>query len=385
MTIPLQYNLRSMRVRHTGTVMTMLGIGLTVSIVVTMMALVQGLEATFVETGRDNQLVVIRQGSMNEVNSFFGRDLFQTVRFLPGIVPDNAGRPLACAELVAILNLPKVDGNPSNVIIRGTSQTGFHLRPEVRLAEGRLFRGGLREIIVSRSVSERFAGMELGSSVEFARSHWKVVGIFDAGGTAYDSEIWTEYTDLSSDLDRQYYSSILLRAVGAAAAEDIQRRVAEDRRVNLQAIPQKEYFADQAGTSAGVRALGWFIAMVMGVGAAFAAMNMMYGAVMARASEVATLRILGFQRGHIMTSFLLESWLLGLGGGIVGCLLALPMNGISTGTASFQTFSEVLFNFRITPGILARGMAFASFVAVLGGFLPARRAAYVDLLHIMRE
>jgi putative ABC transport system permease protein len=364
--------------------MAVLGIGFIVAIFVTMMALVHGLDATFVETGQDNQLVVLRQGSQNEVNSYFNRDLFTTVKFLPGVAKGSDGEPLVVGENVVIINHERLSGQASNLMVRGTSAAGRPLRPEVKLVEGRWFNPGLREICASRSVSKRFRNLALGDTIHFARSDWKVVGIFDADGTAYDSEVWADYGEICEDWDRPSYSSILLRAENSTAAESIRKRIADDRRINLQAVPQKKYFTDQTSTSTGIKALGYFIAVILGIGASFAAMNMMYGAVMTRSKEVATLRALGFRRRSILGSFLMESVLLGLAGGIVGCALAMPLNGISTATANFQTFSEVLFNFRITPAILMRGLIYAAVVGALGGYLPARRAARAKLIDIMR-
>ncbi len=365
--------------------MAILGIGFTVSIVVTMMSLVNGLESTFVQTGHDNNLVVIRQGSQNEVNSYFTRDVYPTVRFLPGVAKAADGEPLAAGDNVVVINHTRKDGASSNITVRGTSDMGFALRPEVKIVEGRRFSPGLREINVSRPLSARFKDLALGDKIHFARSDWTVVGIFDAGGAAYDSEIWADYNEVCQDWDRPTYASILLQAEDAAAAETIRKRIANDQRINLQALPQKKYYADQTSTAAGLKALGIFIAVVMGIGASFAAMNMMYGAVMSRSKEVATLRAIGFRRRHILASFLMESVLLGVAGGFLGCLLALPMNGIRAGTANFQTFSEVLFHFRVTPGILLRGMLFSALVGTLGGFLPARRASHSRLIDILKE
>jgi putative ABC transport system permease protein len=383
--IPIRYNLGSLWARRTGTLMAVLGIGFTVSIIVSMMALVRGLEATFVETGHDDNLVVIRQGSQNEVNSYFSRDLYPTVRFLPGVAKAANGDPLVVGDNVVVINHTRKDGASSNITVRGTSDMGFVLRPEVKLVKGRRFRPGLREINVSQSLANRFRNLQLGDKIHFARSDWTVMGIFDAGGAAYDSEIWADYGEVCQDWDRPIYSSILLKAENAAAAADIRRRIADDQRINLQAIPQTKYYTDQTSTSAGLKALGVFIAFVMGVGASFAAMNMMYGAVMSRSKEVGTLRAIGFRRRHILGSFLMESVLLGLAGGILGCVMALPMNGIRAGTANFQTFSEVLFNFRVTPGILLRGLLFSVVVGALGGLLPARRAAHARLIDVLRE
>jgi len=385
MKIPLKYNFGSLWVRRVGTLMTALGIGLTVAIFIVMMALVNGLESTFIDTGHEDTLIVIRDGSVNEVNSYYNRDLFQTVRLLPGIRVDDNNDPLVSGELVVVINHPRVTGESSNVIVRGTSPIGLELRPEARLVQGRWFKRGLREIVVSESLSRRFQNMRYGDSLHMSRSDWKVVGVFDAGGTAYDSEVWADYEDVAQDWDRPIYTSILLRAIDRAAGKEIQRRIADDRRIHLQAVPQKEYFRGQSVSSVGIKALGIFIATVMGIGSCFAAMNMMYAAVMSRSREVGTLRALGFSRGSILTSFLVESTILALLGGVIGCLMALPMHGISTGTANFANFSEILFHFRITPKILLQGLVFAMLVGVLGGGLPARRAAQIRLIEALRS
>ncbi len=384
MKIPIRYNLGSLWARRTSTLMAVVGIAFTVAILVTMMALVQGLDSTFVDTGQDNQLIVIRQGSQNEVNSYFSRELYPTVKFLPGVAKGSDGEPLVVGDNVVIINHERLDGQASNLMVRGTSISGLALRPEVKLVQGRWFNRGLREICVAQPLSKRFRDLALGDSIHFARSEWKVVGIFEAGGTAYDSEVWADYEAICQDWDRPSYSSMLLRAENSAAAQDIRKRIADDRRINLQAIPQKKYYADQTSTSVGIKALGYFIAVILGIGASFAAMNMMYGAVMTRSKEVATLRAIGFRRRNILGSFMMESVILGLTGGILGCLMALPLHGISSATANFQSFSEVLFNFRITPAIMGRGLLYAALVAVLGGYLPARRAARAKLIDIMR-
>ncbi len=365
--------------------MTVLGIGLTVSTFIIMMALVNGLDSIFVDTGHDNNLIVIRDGSLNEVNSYFDRDLVQTVRLLAGINRDEKGEPLACGEVIVVINQPRLTGESSNVIVRGTSAIGFKLRPEARIVQGRWLRRGLREIVVSESLSRRFQNLRLGDTLHMSRSDWNVVGIFTTGGTAYDSEIWADYEEIAQDWDRPIYTSILLQATDLNASKEIQRRIAEDRRIHLQAIPQQKYFRDQTVSSVGIKALGIFIATVMGVGSCFAAMNMMYGAVISRSKEVATLRTLGFSRWSILASFLVESSILALTGGIVGCLLALPLHGISTGTMSFSTFNEILFHFRITPTILLKGLTFALVVGLLGGGLPARRAARMKLIEALRD
>jgi putative ABC transport system permease protein len=385
MKIPLKYNVGSLWVRRVGTLMTALGIGLTVAIFITMQALVNGLDATFVETGHPNHLIVIRDGSLNETNSYFNRDLLGTIKLLPGIRTDETGEPLASGELLVVINHPRVTGESSNVVVRGTTPMGLKLRPEMKLVQGNWFRRGLREIVVSESMSRRFQNMRLGDTLSMSRSNWKVVGLFSAGGTAHESEVFTDVEDVAQDWDRPIYTSLLLEASDAAAAQAITQRVAEDRRIHLQAVSQQKYFRDQTVSSIGIKGLGTFIAFVMGVGSCFAAMNMMYATVMSRTKEVGTLRVLGFSRSSILSSFMVESILLALCGGLLGCLMALPLHGISTGTANFTTFSEVLFNFRITPRILLQGMTFAGVVGIFGGALPARRASRVTLIEALRQ
>ncbi len=385
MRIPLKYNLRSLWVRRVSTLMTALGIGLTVAVLVIMMALVRGLDATFVDTGYESDLIVIRKGSQNETNSYFNRDLFQTVKLLPEIARDEDDQPWAVGELIVVINSERREGDSSNIVIRGTSDRGFQMRPEVQIVEGRRHRKGVRELIVSQSLSRRFKDMALGDKLRISDNEWAVVGLFDASGTAYDSEIWGDYDEISLAWDRPVYVSILVRAASPQGVAEIQKRIEEDRRIQLQAIPQKEYYRGQTISSIGLKALGSFIGIVMGIGSCFAAMNMMYGTVMLRFKEIGTLRVLGFRKRSILASFLIEAILIALLGGVVGCLIALPVHGISTGTTNFASFSEVLFQFRITPSILLLAAAFAGVVGILGGFLPALRAARLQLIEVLRD
>jgi putative ABC transport system permease protein len=385
MRIPLKYNLGSLWVRRVGTLMTALGIGLTVAICVIMLSLIHGLDSTFIDTGHPNHLIVIRQGSLNEVNSYFNRDLYPVISLLPGIQKNEKGDPFSSGEIVVVISHPRMTGEPSNVMVRGVETSAFQLRPEIRLVQGRLFRSGMRELLVSLPISRRFRNMKIGSIVHLSHSDWKVVGLFDAGGTAYDSEVWGDYHDIALDWDRPVYSSILIAAQDPMAAKSLQNRIADDRRIHLQAMSQTEYFKSQTISSIGLKALGSFIALIMGIGSCFAAMNMMYATVMSRTREVATLRTLGFGRGSILFSFVLESVFLSLLGGVLGCLMALPMHGVSTGTANFSNFSEVLFHFRITPQILLQGLFLSAFLGLLGGFLPARKASRTRLLDALRD
>ena len=387
MKIPIKYNLRSLWVRKAGTAMTALGIGLTVAIIVVITSMVSGLNSTFKTTGDPLQLVVLRKGAQNEVNSYFSRDLFDIVRVLPGIAIDAAGEPLAIGEIQVVINPVKRDGKQSNVVVRGASDLSFSLRPDLQIVEGRSFRKGAREIIVSRSMAQRFQNMGLGEQLIVDNNSWDVVGIFDTSGNFYNSEIWGDYDQIGQAWRRTgICTSILLRAESAASAAALIERIADDQRIQLEALPQPDYFAVQSAVSSiGLVAMGTFIALIIGIGSCFAIMNMMYGAVMARQQEIATLRALGFRRRSILASFLSEAAALSLLGGVVGCLLGSMFHGYSAGTTNFSAFSEVVFDFRITPSVLLAGCAFAFVTGVLGGFLPAWRAASVNLVEVLRK
>jgi putative ABC transport system permease protein len=388
MAIPLKYNFRSLLVRRVSTLITVLSIALVVAIFVGVMALATGLETALVSSGDPLNILVRRRGSDSELSSFVAREALQDIKYLPGVKTNSSGDPVASAELVIIINLPKRGGEEgvnANVTIRGLPPTGLALRPQVRLVEGRMFQPGLREVIVSRSISERFQHTSLGDQLRFGKTDWKVVGIFEAGNTAFDSEIWADVHQLANDFNRQSYSSVLLSATDEAAVKAIIDRIENDRRYNLTAQPETEYYQEQMRAAGPIKVMGMFIAIVMGIGACFAAMNTMYAAVTYRTQEIATLRVLGFKRRNILFSFLTESLLLALAGGVIGCLLALPINGVTTGTANWQTFSEIAFAFRITPQLLSIGMLFAALMGLFGGIFPAWRAARQTPAAALRE
>lgn len=385
MAIPLKYSLRSLLVRRTGTAMAIISVAATVAVFISVMALVQGLENVFTETGHPLNLVVIRQGSQVETNSSLPVPALQTLKYLPGIQKDGSGEPLVSPELLVLIFIPRAGGDETHVILRGITPTGFLLREQVRLVEGRIFRSGLRELVCSRRMARRF-GLELGSTIRLGPSEWLVVGLIEAGGSAYDSELWTDVSAVADDFNRSgIYSSVLLRAEDATAAAELSRRISEDRQLHLQARPEPQYYRDQMRSSMPIQVLGTFIALVMAVGSCFAAMNAMYATVAYRAREVATLRVLGFSRGSVMLALLVESVLLATAGGVLGCLLALPIHGLSTGTVNFSTFAEVAFQFRITPPLMGQGLMFAVVVGVVGGLLPARLAAQKPPVLGLRE
>lgn len=313
-------------------------------------------------------------------------DQYQVVRNFPEIQTDNNGVPLVAPEVVVLANKPKrPSGQPSNLQIRGVHPNSFLMRPQVVVVEGRMFRPGLREIIVSRSIAKRIMEMNLGDQPQLGRGRWTVVGIFEARETAFDSEVWADYQEVMQDFDRSLYSTIVARVPNQVAVSEIKARADEDRRVKLQARTEEEYYRDQTKTAGPLKAFGSFLAVVMSVGACFAGMNTMYASVANRVREIGTLRILGFSPLSILICFQIESILLAALGGVIGCILALPMNGLATGTTNFETFSEIVFYFSITPGLMLRGMAFAVIMGAIGGFLPAYSASRKPVLDALRQ
>jgi putative ABC transport system permease protein len=386
MAVPLSYNIRNLWVRLFSTLMTVLSVGLVVAVFIGVMALARGLEEAFVATGEPLNVVVLRQGSQVETSSAVRREALQVLQYLPGVAVDAAGTPLVSSEVIVLLNLPKrADGQGVNVMVRGLRAKGFGLRPQVRVVAGRPFRPGLREVIVGRSVAERFEHAALGERLRFGRSVWTVVGIFEAGRTAFGSEIWTDAAELADDFDRADYSSVLLRAESRAALRAIVHRIESDQRLHLKAQAEPDYYAEQTKTSGPIKILGNFMAVLMAIGASFAVMNTMYAAVARRSREIGILRVLGFRPRSILLSFLIESVVLALAGGLVGCLLALPIHGLTTGTMNFTTFSEIAFAFRITPDLLLRGFVFSLVMGAVGGFLPARLASRQPMVETLRE
>ena len=385
MPIPLKYNLRNLFVRKTTTLFTAGSIALTVAVFLTMMALVNGLRSAFISTGNQRNMIVLRQNSDTETNSTVAPADFQKVKYLEGVARDGLGMSVASAETIILINLPRVD-NPagSNIIIRGLSEKGRALRPNVQIKEGRWFRPGSREVVVSEATSLRFVNTKIGERMRFGKSDWSVVGIFTAGGTAYDSEIWCDVNQLMNDYNRTIYSSIIAETRDQDTLARLAERVKEDRNLRLDAMSETAYYAKQTSSALPVQVLGIFIAVLMAVGAAFAAMNAMYTAVANRTREIGTLRVLGFSRFSILLSFAIESILLSLLGGIIGCLVALPINGMTTGTTNFATFSEIAFQFQVSRQLILVGLIFSALIGLFGGSLPAFKAARENIVNALR-
>lgn len=387
MAIPLSYNIRNLVVRRTTTIMTALGIGLTVAVLLAVLSLVQGLKTAFAETGNPLNVMILRQGATSELVSNFTRQQFQDLKFLPGIARDSKGEPLASLEVITVLNLESVDAPQGvNITLRGLAPTGFALRDNLKLVEGRWFESGKREVVVGKAVAKRNPTARLGGTVSFGKGPWTVVGVMDGGESAVNSEIWADLNQVSGDLNRhEVLSSALVRAQDEVTLNALLNTLKNDQRLKMGALTEKQYYADQSRSAAPIQFLGIFVSVIMAVGSCFAAMNTMYAAVARRAREIGTLRVLGFSKGSILTSFVFESVLLSILGGLLGVLLVLPLNGYTTGVGSQTTFSEVAFNLRVTPLIAITGVLFAMIMGLMGGLLPAGSAARKEILTALRE
>ena len=394
MAIPIRYNIRNLKLRKGLTIMTALGIALTVTTAIFLMALVAGLDRAFVSSGSPLDVLVLRKGSESELTGGFDASLFPTLKTLPGIAKDSQGQPMTSAEWNVVIVLPRRDGTGEvNVTVRGMMPDGLEMRqlpgpngkPRVTLAEGRWFQTGQREVVVSKSIRERFSHANIGDTMAFGKGSWKVVGVFDAGGSAYESEVWGDVNQMASDFDRQGgYSSAYLRATDPISAEALKNRVSDDQRLKLEGMLESDYYAKQTRSGTPIKVIGWVVGIIMAVGSIFAAMNTMYAAVAYRGREIATLRVIGFSRPAILTSFVLESLILALLGAAVGILLMLPFDGMQTGTSNQVTFSEVVFALRITWVVAGYAVLFALVMGFVGGLAPAWHAARQNILNALR-
>jgi putative ABC transport system permease protein len=386
MAIPLKYNIGNLMSRKTSAVMTVLGIGIVIAVMVAMMALYNGVQQALVSSGSKENLIVLREGAQTEATSWVTRDKYRIIRSLPGITKDTDGQPLVSPELVIIFKLPRHD-NPtgSNVNVRGVTPKALAIRPYIQMVEGRMFRSGVNEAIVSRRMQKRFLNTNVGDSFKFGTHTWTVVGIFDAKGTSFDSEIWADVEQLGLAQKRPEFSSVLMKPQDASAFRSIADAIATDTRLKLLTKSEHKYYEDQTSGLLGIKILVTIVTFFMIIGATLGAMNTMFSAVASRKRELATMRALGFKRRHVLLSVVIEAIVVSGIAGIVGVLLALPVNGIATGTANFVTFSEVAFNFNISPGVALFAIALAIVAGVIGGLLPAISAARLPITRALRE
>ena len=388
MAIPLTYNLRSVRQRWASAIVAVLGIAGTVAVFVAMMALAQGFRATLVASGSPSNAILLRAGSGNEMSSAVTLDQAKVVEDLAGVAR-GANGPLATAEVVVIAAFPlRATGTDANVQVRGVSARALDVRESVKIKAGRFFTPGLAEMVVGRNAATTYAGFDVGNRITFGGGAWEVVGVFDAGGSAFDSEVWCDANVLNQTYQRpqNVFQSLTVRLDSPEAFTTLKDGVTSDPRLTLSVEREQVYYARQAQSlTTMITVLGTLVAVVMAVGAVFGALNTMYSAISERKREIATMRALGFGGGSVVVSFVFESLLISLIGGVLGCLIVLPINGLTTGTMNWQTFSHLAFAFRITPGLLLSGVVFALVMGLIGGVPPAVRAARRQVAPTLRE
>jgi putative ABC transport system permease protein len=385
MALPLKYNIRNLTVRKGSTFATAASVGLTVAVFLMVMALARGIELTLSSSGEPLNLIVVRNGSTAEMMSSVTVENLNTLQFLDGVV-HQGDQPLASPEMITLIYKPrKGQTQGSNVMIRGVGPMSLKLRSGFKIVEGRMFQTGLAEAIVSRRISERFQGLGLGDRFRVQAAEYTVVGLFDAEGKAFESEIWVDVNVLKNSTKRQTYSSILMRVKDSDTLAALAKRISDDQRLQLKAEAERTFYEEQQGVaSTALKYLGGFISFIMAVGACFAGMNTMYAAVANRTQEIGTLRVLGFKRRSILAAFVLESVAIAILGVAIGVLLALPLNFVSTGTSNFVTFSEIAFNFRVTPGLVVAALIFGVGIGFFGSILPSLRASRYRIVDALR-
>ena len=386
MSVPFAYSVRNLATRRLTTALTVAGMALVVFVFATVLMLEAGLRKTLVETGSYDNVIVTRRSAGAEIQSAIDRQQAGVVETEPEVALDARGERLVSKETVVLISLNKRGSTkPSNVVIRGIGAQGMALRPAVRLVAGRMFRPGSSEIIAGRSIGERFTGAGIGERLRFGMREWVVVGHFDAGGSGFDSEIWGDAEQLIQAFRRTMYSSLLLRLTDARAFDALKARVESDPRLTVEAKRETQFYAEQSEALATfIRILGMTLSIIFSSGAIIGAMITMYAAVANRTAEIGTLRALGFRSRSILWAFLLESLLMGAIGGALGLALASLMQWVSFSTMNFQTFAELAFSFTLNARIVAQSMLFALVMGLLGGFLPAVRAARLRIVDALR-
>ncbi len=389
MGVPIRYNLRNIVERKGTTIMTAVGIGLTVAVLITSIAMTTGMAAVFSGSGHPLQVLVLRKGTDAELNSTVKEETYQIVRQLPGIALSGTGEPMASPEGLTVVNLPSIDNpNGMNVTIRGFLPIGLTMREGAKLEKGRWNAPGKREVVVGQGIARRYPAARVGQTLKFGRGTWEVVGEFSNGDSAANSEIWADLNQLRGDFEQQGGSnSILVRLASAGEIPKFKKLIDDDQRLGSSMTQERAYYKQLTQSSSGqmLQFIGFFVSVVMAVGAGFAATNTMYAAVSRRSREIGTLRALGFSRFAILRSFVFESVCLALIGGIAGCLIAWPLNNLSAGVGNWQTFSEMAFKFQIDARAIGAGLLFAATIGALGGFLPAWSAARKGIVMAMRD
>lgn len=387
--VPISYNFRSIRARWTSTIVAILGIAGTVGVFVAMLSLARGFRATLVASGSPGNALVMRAGSSSEMMGGITLDSVKIAEDEPGVARDESGQPLVTQEVVGVIPIPLIStGTDANVQVRGVASNVLQIRKFVKITQGRMFHSGLDELVVGKNASKTYEGLTVGNTVNFGGGRWKVVGVFDAGGSSFDSEVWCDSRILNEVLKRpeNIFQSATVHLTSPAAFQQFKDAVTSDPRLNLEVQREIDYYAKQSsGMTRLITVLGGLVAAIMAFGAVFGALNTMYSAVSERGREIATMRALGFSSWSVILSFLFEALVISFLAGIIGCVAVLPLNGLTTSTMNFQTFSNLAFAFKITFDLLLMGVLFALVMGILGGLLPAVRAAMRPVAVSLRE
>ncbi|MDZ7265845.1 MAG: ABC transporter permease [candidate division KSB1 bacterium] len=387
MKIPFSYSFRNLWTRRLTTILTLSGVALVVFVFVASLMLSEGLRQTLVATGVEDNAIVIRRASQAEVQSAVSREQANIIKTQPEVALDESGKPLSASDVVVLISLAKrSNGEPTNVVVRGTSPEGLALRAQqVKLIRGRMFEPGLRELIVGKSLQQRFQSCELGGTLRMGGTDWQVVGVFDGGRTGFDSEIWGDVEVIMAAWRRSMFSSVTVRLRDPQQFEALRQRLESDPRMVVEVKREKQYYDEQSKFMAVfINVLGTVVTFIFSFGAMIGAMITMYAAVSNRTQEIGTLRALGFRRRSVLAAFLIESVLLAVLGGLVGVLLSSLLQFVSISTTNWNTFSELAFRFKLSPGIVLQALIFAVIMGLAGGFLPAVRASRLKIVEALR-
>ena len=389
MAIPVIYNVRSVKARWTSAIVAVLGIAGTVGVFVAMLSLARGFRATLVASGSEDNAIIMRAGATSEMMSGVALDQVKIMQDAPGVARGADGAPLVTSEVVVVAPFPlKSTGTDANVQVRGVSSNVLNIRRNVKIIEGRMFNPGLSELVVGKNANSTYSGLSVGKSVKFGGGNWQVVGVFDAGGSAFDSEVWTDARVLDDVYKRptNVFQSVTVHLTSPNALQEFRDSVTADPRLSVDVSREIDYYAKQSTRMTQlITILGGLVAGVMAIGAIFGALNTMYSAVAERGREIATMRALGFGAAAVVFSFVIEALIISFVGGAVGCLAVLPLNGLTTATMNWQTFSNMAFAFKITSGLLLGGILFALIMGIIGGLPPAIRAAARPVAVALRE
>jgi putative ABC transport system permease protein len=387
MNIPILYNVRSVLQRRTSTALTALGIALVVAVFIGMLALANGFQAALTKTGSNGNVLVLRRGADSELSSGLSREVASIIAASPHVATGADGRPAVSPEVYVVIPLPRPwdTSSVANVVARGVSDQAWTVRSNVQVVEGHRPQSGRAEICIGKKIAGRFANTEVGQTLRFAGRDWTVACHFSAGGSAFESEIWGENEQFMPVFRGDFFQSVTFRLRDPAAFEEAKRVLEADKQMTVDVHRESEFYNQQSALLNFIlQLLAGVITSIMAVGAVFGAVNTMYAAVASRGPEIAVLLTLGFRPRSVLASFLVESVIIAAVGGVVGCLLALPINGLVTSTTNWASFSEIAFSFRVTPVLLLSGMIFAVLMGVIGGFFPAWRAAKLPVIQALR-